>query len=501
MPKFVGRLEVLPISSLHENEDNIREDMGDLDFLAEQIKQFGVQQPLTVYSHPQIEGDYIVRDGNRRYLASLKAQITEVPCIVKPATDRDQVADVDMAMTTGRTHKRTSDAEVSHGIQRYFDLGQDVTTIGKKAKMSRKEVLTRAKVAQRNDGLSKAYTSGRLGLDAVQRLQDLEDQSGVAGLYERSLERIEDMPNGASVETVERVIAETEASIRRDERKAELEAAEAIEGNYEMTYGSAWAKVENEMSDQEHVKAGHRYHFAYRDSEPTWYVKEKKVKPEPSEAEKLDKQTQAKLNSMLSIVSRTRRAFIAEALQSTKADEAFAKQAIATQILDNIQYEEDRWKIFGEIVGIPCPEWDSTNAEVVEEVLNLWPERVKKRLSGFTLAHLGRMLALSKLIGAEENLGKLKGFERSQYEGGNYRGGWGHASEYYQFLTEQLGYELDLDEVEAMQYSAAKEPQRNRELDLVPVRDDACQSCGTEPFEPTGATICTGCAADEGEAN
>lgn len=62
----------MPISSLHENEDNIREDMGDLDFLAEQIKQFGVQQPLTVYSHPQIEGDYIVRDGNRRYLASLR---------------------------------------------------------------------------------------------------------------------------------------------------------------------------------------------------------------------------------------------------------------------------------------------------------------------------------------------------------------------------------------------------------------------------------------------
>jgi len=66
-------------------------------------------------------------------------------------------------------------------------------------------------------------------------------------------------------------------------------------------------------------------------------------------------------------------------------------------------------------------------------------------------------------------------------------------------LTEQLGYELDLDEVEAMQYSAAKEPQRNRELDLVEVPDDACQSCGTEPFEPTGASICTGCAAAEGE--
>lgn len=498
MPKFVGRLEVLPISSLHENEDNIREDMGDLEFLAEQIKQFGVQQPLTVYPHPQIEGDYIVRDGNRRYLASLKAQITEVPCIVKPATDRDQVADVDMAMTTGRTHKRTSDAEVSHGIQRYFDLGQDVTTIGKKAKMSRKEVLTRAKVAQRNDGLSKAYTSGRLGLDAVQRLQDLEDQSGVAGLYERSLERIEDMPNGASVETVERVIAETEASIRRDERKAELEAAEAIEGKYEMTYGNAWAKVEDEMSDQEHVKAGHRYYFAYRDAEPTWYVKEKKVKPELSEAEKLEKQTQAKLNSMLSIVSRTRRAFIAEAFQSTKADEAFAKQTIAEQIYDNIRYDEDSRQILGQILGLPFPELDGENPGSVE-TREQWPERLKNHLSRFTLANLGRVLAFSNMLSAEEDLAKLKGFQRSQYESQQYSGQWRWKHEYYLFLTEQLGYELDLDEVEAMQYSAAKEPQRNRELDLVKVPDDACQSCGTEPFEPTGASICTGCAAAEGE--
>ncbi|MGP7815378.1 ParB/RepB/Spo0J family partition protein [Glutamicibacter soli] len=490
----------MPISSLHENEDNIREDMGDLEFLAEQIKQFGVQQPLTVYPHPQIEGDYIVRDGNRRYLASLKAQITEVPCIVKPATDRDQVADVDMAMTTGRTHKRTSDAEVSHGIQRYFDLGQDVTTIGKKAKMSRKEVLTRAKVAQRNDGLSKAYTSGRLGLDAVQRLQDLEDQSGVAGLYERSLEKIEGMPNGASVETVERIIAETEVSIRRDERKAELEAAEAIEGNYEMTYSSAWAKVEDEMSDQEHVKAGHRYHFAYRDAEPTWYAKEKKAKPELSEAEKLEKQTQSKLNSMLSIVSRTRRAFIAEAFQSTKADEAFAKQAIAEQIFENIRYDEDGREVLGEIIGLPVPEVDAENPGSVE-AREQWSERVTNHLSRFTLANLGRMLAFSSLIRAEEAIGKLKGFERSRYEGKNFRGAWIRTSEYYLFLMEQLGYELDLDEVEAMQYSAAKEPQRNRELDLVEVPDDACQSCGTEPFEPTGATICTGCAPDEGEAN
>ncbi|NQD42673.1 hypothetical protein, partial [Glutamicibacter halophytocola] len=335
----------------------------------------------------------------------------------------------------------------------------------------------RAKVARKDDGVSKAYSAGRLRLDAVQRLQELEEQSDIPELYERTVERIEDMPNGASVETVERIIAETELSIKKNQRRDELKALDATEGDYEISYSSAWSAVEDEMTDDEHVAAGHKYRFGYNEPEPTWYFKEKTAKPELTEQEKANKQTEAKLKSMLKIVQRSRIAFIKNAFETVKPSETVAKEAIAKKITSEVRYLEDGRTILGDIVGIQPPEFDGTPAS--SELLDRWNDEVHKHLVRQSMAYLGMLLAFADQVGVEDSLGKLSGFERSIYESGPYRGSkWKNARAYYNFLTEHLGYQLDIDEKLAMEYSAMNQPRRNRELDLVPLPDEVTATCG-----------------------
>lgn len=504
MAKFNGKLEILALSAVHQHPDNIREDLGDLGQLSSEIKELGLLNPLLVYPHPDREGDYVVQDGNRRRAAASLAGLTEVPCVVLPVpkAERGARADIETMLTTGRNHRPLSEAEVSRGIQGLLDLGMDITTVGKKFKMSRKEVQARAKVAQKNDGISKAYSSGRLRLDAVQRLQELEEQSDIPELYERTVERIEDMANGASIDTVERVIAETELSIKKSLRVAELKELDAKEGDYEISYSNAWTAVEDKMTDAEHVAAGHKYRFNYRDPEPIWYVKAKKVKPELTEAEKQDKQTQNKLKSMLPIVQRSRIAFVKNAFETVKPSEVVAKEAIAKKITTQVLYSEEGRTILGEVVGLKVPDLDDMSSASV--LLDRWNTEVHKHLIRQSMAYLGVMLAFADHLGTEETLGKLSGFERSGFENGNYSSRWISSHAYYSFLTEHLGYQLDLDEKLAMEYSAMNEPRRNRELDLVPLPDEVtatCTGCKQEVVaDSKWAGLCHDCQdADEDE--
>lgn len=504
MAKFEGELKVLPITALHENENNIREDMDDLEFLAEQIKTFGVQVPLVVYPHPKIEGDFVVREGNRRYLASLKAQQQELPCIVKPATNRDEIADVDMAMTTGRTHKRLNESEVSHGIQRYFDLGQDLTTIGKKTKMSRKEVQARAKVAQKNDGVSKAYSAGRLTLDTVQRLQELEEQSADPKLYERVVEKIESMTNGASLETVERVIDETERAVARDRNREALKEMNAPEAPDNATWSAQFERIEDELSFEEHYASGHQWRIDYYASEPTWYVKKEAkevMAPEPTAEEIAEQKHLDQLSTKLPIVRDGREKFAIARLNSKDLPEDPAKNIVIGRIIKNNRDDEEL-VLLGKIVSNAVPEQgeDQSEEEYLVEV-DKWTANVRKFLGRLKLTQLVLIEGFLLESFGSNVFGNVEDYYRDSGEEERWYRGWNRYYPYYAFMMDSLGYELDQDEVEVMVHMARKAPDRVKEYDLVQVPTDectaTCQECSQEVVaDSEWAGFCVNCIDD-----
>lgn len=505
MPKFEGRLEVLSISAVHQHPDNIREDLGDLTQLAAELKTIGLISPLVVYPHPTRAGDFVVQDGNRRRAAAVLAGLTEVPCVVLPEPTRGAKADVEAMLTTGRNHRLLSEAEVSHGVQTLLDLGLDVTTIGKKLKMSRTEIKARAKLAERKDELAHAFTTGATSLDVVQRLYELEEKSGDVELYERT---IKNLPDNADLDQVEKVIVDTEAKVLGERNRAELNDLGAEEAPMHAPWAkSTWEEISDERSFAEHHEAGHKYYFDYRAAVPRWFLEKEAPEPtparEPSVEEIADREEQIRLNQALAKLQGVRMKSMVRRLQDRQqVREADAREIMAKQILS---FEDDsRDEVIGMIIANPPVDGRGIDEDEFEAAEAKWRDNALKFLVKLPLANL---VVINELLEFEPvELDSLDGFQRwtSECEKYGYKRPWQTSNfNFYGLLVNQLGYQLDVAEVEAMEYCAKREPGRNRELDFMDFTelDDACQSCGTEPFEPTGATICTGCASAESEAN
>lgn len=79
----------LPIEALQPNPHQPRRtfEAADLDELAASIREKGVIQPLIVRPHPEIPGSFEIVAGERRWRAAQRAQVHEVPVLVRDLTD------------------------------------------------------------------------------------------------------------------------------------------------------------------------------------------------------------------------------------------------------------------------------------------------------------------------------------------------------------------------------------------------------------------------------
>ncbi len=82
----VGKL--IKIDQLISNPYQPRKDFGNLDELAQSIKEKGVIEPLIVRPY---NDKYQIICGERRYRASIIAGLKEVPCIEKELTDKEML--------------------------------------------------------------------------------------------------------------------------------------------------------------------------------------------------------------------------------------------------------------------------------------------------------------------------------------------------------------------------------------------------------------------------
>ncbi len=81
----------IPIALVHPGKYQPRRVFDDekLAGLVESVRQKGILQPLLVRAHPTRPGDYELIAGERRWRAAQKAQLHEVPVLVRDLSDRD----------------------------------------------------------------------------------------------------------------------------------------------------------------------------------------------------------------------------------------------------------------------------------------------------------------------------------------------------------------------------------------------------------------------------
>lgn len=118
------KIETLKITSLKPNPNQPRKYFNEekLNELAESIKENGVIQPLIV----QKDGTkYMIIAGERRYRASQKAGLTELPCIIKEY-DEEELIKVSLLENIQREDLNSiEEAETYDSIIKQFNITQD----------------------------------------------------------------------------------------------------------------------------------------------------------------------------------------------------------------------------------------------------------------------------------------------------------------------------------------------------------------------------------------
>lgn len=107
----------VPIDDIHLSGENMRDDVGDLVELSKSISEHGILQPLLV---SDTTGSLLLVCGHRRLAAARRANLKEVPVIVRTLEDHERLS----LMVAENVHRRhLSPIEEGKAFQRLTDEG------------------------------------------------------------------------------------------------------------------------------------------------------------------------------------------------------------------------------------------------------------------------------------------------------------------------------------------------------------------------------------------
>lgn len=131
----LGRM--IMIDRIEPNPNQPRQNLGDLEELVASIKEKGVLEPILVRLN-DATGKFMIISGQRRYAASLRTGLKEIPCIEKDATD-SEVAEI--ALIENLQRKDLTAFEEAEGLQALADrFGYTHNDIARKIGKARSSV-------------------------------------------------------------------------------------------------------------------------------------------------------------------------------------------------------------------------------------------------------------------------------------------------------------------------------------------------------------------------
>ena len=170
----------IPVEFLHPGRYQPRHvmDQKDLEELASSIKAKGVLQPLLVRPHPDIEGQFEIIAGERRWRASQLAQLHEVPVLVK---DLDDQTTLEVALIENLQRQDLSALDEAEGYQRLMDeFSHTQDVLSKAVGKSRSHVANMLRLLGLPEDVKGLLEAGDLSAGHARALLGAEDVSGLA---------------------------------------------------------------------------------------------------------------------------------------------------------------------------------------------------------------------------------------------------------------------------------------------------------------------------------
>ncbi len=188
----------LPIEAVAANPRQPREVFDDeaLDELADSIKEVGLLQPVVVREAGP--GQYELVMGERRWRASQRAGLTQIPAIVRATGDDDMLRD---ALMENLHREQLNPLEEAAAYQQLLDdFGATHEELAKKVGRSRPHISNTLRLLQLSGAVQRRVAAGVLSAGHARALLSLDDPAAQDHLAHRIV------AEGLSVRAVEEIV-------------------------------------------------------------------------------------------------------------------------------------------------------------------------------------------------------------------------------------------------------------------------------------------------------
>jgi len=186
----------VPVEFLRPNPRNPRRDFSEsgLDELATSIRERGIIQPIVVRPMPNLPDAYEIVAGERRWRASQRAGLHEVPIVVVDVDDRTSL---EYAIVENVQRSDLNPIEEAAGYDRLMkEFGYGQADLAQMLGRSRSHVANMLRLLNLAPSIQAMVTDGSLSAGHARALLSVRDPEGVArrvvdkGLNVRDVERI-----------------------------------------------------------------------------------------------------------------------------------------------------------------------------------------------------------------------------------------------------------------------------------------------------------------------
>jgi ParB family chromosome partitioning protein len=172
-----AELRNIPVDQITRNPFQPRKDFNtdELNELSDSIREHGVLQPLLVR---ELDGSFQLIAGERRWLASQRAGLTQVPCRVVDVIDQTAF---EYALEENLKRKDLSDIEKAYAFREYLShFSCSIEELGKQLSMSRSAVSNILRLLELPEPIRNAISSGKISSGHARSLLPLGEAEQLA---------------------------------------------------------------------------------------------------------------------------------------------------------------------------------------------------------------------------------------------------------------------------------------------------------------------------------
>lgn len=205
----------IPIERIRPNPDQPRRTFSEdaLEELSKSIREKGIIQPLIVRPDPGYEGDYQIVAGERRWRAAQRAQLHEVPALIREFDDTEVL---EVAIIENIQRSDLNAIEEAVGYRQLMDrFGHTQDKLGQALSKSRSHIANMLRLLTLPDDVQDLVRDGTLSAGHARTLVTAEDPSALArqivsgGLSVRDAEKLTSTPKKAAARATSEKDADT----------------------------------------------------------------------------------------------------------------------------------------------------------------------------------------------------------------------------------------------------------------------------------------------------